>query len=306
MKIVFAGTTQHAASVLRHLAQSFHQVVAVLTREDAPVGRKAVLTASPVAELAASLGIPLIKSNRIDAKVTAEIQSYQPELGVVIAYGGLLKRATLDIPRHGWLNLHYSLLPNWRGAAPVQHALLNGDTITGVTIFRLDEGMDTGDILSSVQTQIQPRENTEDLLDRLTQLGITLLDESLAKIEANIATFTAQVGTSSLAGKISRQDAVIDWRKNCLVIERLIRAMNPEPIAWTNFGSDSLRIFDAQSTSMRSDLKPGEVFSINGKAYVSCGENSVLEILEVQPAGKNRMRATDWLRGLNQNVVLGG
>jgi methionyl-tRNA formyltransferase len=188
----------------------------------------------------------------------------------------------------------------------VQHALLNGDTITGVTIFRLDEGMDTGDILSSVQTQIQPRENTEDLLDRLTQLGITLLDESLAKIEANIATFTAQVGTSSLAGKISRQDAVIDWRKNCLVIERLIRAMNPEPIAWTNFGSDSLRIFDAQSTSMRSDLKPGEVFSINGKAYVSCGENSVLEILEVQPAGKNRMRATDWLRGLNQNVVLGG
>jgi len=283
-----------------------HQVVAVLTREDAAVGRKAVLTPSPVADLAAELRIPVIKGNRITPAVTAAIQSYESDLGVVIAYGALLKKDALSAPTKGWLNLHYSLLPAWRGAAPVQHALLNGDAVTGVTIFKLDEGMDTGDILATVETEIQPRENTEDLLTRLTQLGITLLDESLAKIEADIALFKPQMGISSLAGKITRQDAKIDWQKRAGEIERVIRAMNPEPIAWCEHSGTSMRIFDAQLAQLTSRLQPGAVFAEDNRAFVACGDETVLELLEVQPAGKNRMKAMDWLRGQSQGVVFGG
>jgi len=306
LKIVFAGTTHHAASVLRHLSQSMHEVVAVLTREDAPVGRKSVLTPSPVAVLASELGFPLVKTNRPGDAENQQLETFAPDLGVVIAYGALLKAATLNIPKHGWLNLHYSLLPKWRGAAPVQHAILNGDRETGVTIFKLDEGMDTGDIVSQVETEIQPRENTEDLLERLTNLGISLLDETLAKIDGGIAQYREQTGESTQAGKLSRLEAKIDWNTSCHGIDQLVRAMNPEPIAWSTSGNDSIRIIDAQASTLTRAIPVGHAFLESNRAYISCGGGTVLELLQVQPAGKNRMNAVDWLRGQNSEVVLGG
>lgn len=287
-----------------------HQVVAVLTREDAPVGRKAVLTPTPVATQAEALNLPLIKANRIDDRVDTQIAALQPDLGVVIAYGALLKTETLKLPKHGWLNLHYSLLPLWRGAAPVQHSILSGISETGVSIFRLDEGMDTGPILTSVPTEIQPGENSGHLLNRLTLLGSSALDECLAKIDAGIANFEPQVGVPSFATKISRRDAEINWSQTSNEVELLVRAMNPEPMAWTTHAGQPLRLMEAQA--VRSGLvgisgqKPGTVFLSDSSVLVACGKDSVLKLDTVQPSGKSPMKATDWLRGLKESVVLGG
>ncbi len=306
MKILFAGTTTHAAQVLQHLHTSLHQVVAVLTREDAPAGRNRKLTASPVAQLAEKLQLPIIKSNCLGQETNDEIKRYQPDLGVVIAFGALLKIETLAIPKHGWLNLHYSLLPKWRGAAPVQHTLLAGESITGVTIFKLDEGMDSGPVLAKVETPVQPSENSADLLSRLTLLGISLLDESLARIEAGIANYIEQSGQPSIATKIQRLDAQINWNEDALQLDRLVRAMNPEPMAWSIFGDSSIRVVSARLANIEANEKIGTVFLNENNAYVSCGNRSVLQLLEVQPSGKNRMKAVDWLRGQHGQVVLGG
>ena len=177
MKIVFAGTPANAAQTLRALANTAFEVVAVLTRTDAPVGRKRVLTPSAVAVVAAELGLPIIKANRVDESVRLQIQATGAELGVIVAYGALLDQAALDVLDKGWVNLHYSLLPKWRGAAPVQRAIMAGDRETGVTLFQLDKGMDTGPVHLQIPTVIEPDENTAELLPRLTNLGISGLAE---------------------------------------------------------------------------------------------------------------------------------
>ena len=306
MKIVFAGTTAQAAAVLNHLHKTQHTVVAVLTREDAPVGRKAIVTPSAVAHLAKELDLPIIKANRITDEVVSQLGEFEPELGVVIAYGSLLKATALAVPHHGWINLHFSLLPKWRGAAPVQHSLLTGDQITGVTIFRLDEGMDTGPLLTAVPTEVLPDENAGELLNRLTLIGISALDESLARIEAGIAVFEPQTGAATLAGKLQRGEAKIDWSVKADNINNLVRAMNPEPIAWTTYGDSTMRVLSSRPAQHISVLPPGTVFMDNNQSYVTCGSQSVLQLLQVQPAGKNVMSATDWLRGQNGSVILGG
>lgn len=306
MKIFFAGTTVHAAEVLKHLASSIHEVVGVLTRDDAPVGRKGILTASPVADMADSLGLPLIKANRVGIEVTDRISALQPDLGIVIAYGALLKKPALDTPTNGWLNLHFSMLPAHRGAAPVQHSILSGETETGVTIFKLDEGMDTGPILASVPTQIQPDENSGELLNRLTMIGISAIDECIAKIDAGIAKYIDQSGTPSIAGKLTRSDAMIDWKLPASKIELLVRAMNPEPMAWTTLGGQALRIIEARASILSNSDAVGYVTAIDGKVYASCGENSLIQLISVQPSGKNVMTAADWLRGQKGSVIFNG
>lgn len=287
-----------------------HQVVAVLTREDAPVGRKGVLTPSPVSTEAESLNLPVIKANRINDKVDSEISGFQPDLGVVIAYGSLLKTTTLRLPKHGWLNLHYSLLPLWRGAAPVQHSILSGVKETGVSIFQLDEGMDTGPILTTVPAEIQPGENSGQLLDRLTLLGSSALDECLARIDAGMANFVPQEGVPSFATKISRSDAEIDWQKSSSEIELLVRAMNPEPMAWTTHYGQPVRIIEAQAmlsgTVEISPQSAGTIILKGATVFVACGDDSALRLDVVQPSGKNPMKAADWFRGLKESAVLGG
>lgn len=309
MKIVFAGTPANAAQTLRALAKSPFEVVAVLTRTDAPVGRKRILTPSAVAELASELGIQVIKANRVDDSVRAEIANTGADLGVIVAYGALLDQRTLDLLPKGWINLHYSLLPKWRGAAPVQRSIMAGDRETGVTLFQLDKGMDTGQIHLQIPTVIEPGESTADLLPRLTELGITGLAELLPRIAADLTSPVAQDPELLLslptADKLSREDARIDWQRNAVEIENQVRGLNPEPVAWTNLSEEAFRIIEARALgatdwqSLANDIaEPGTVNFDKNRVFVTCGQGSLLELKVVQPAGKKPMSASDWARGL--------
>ena len=302
MKILFAGTTAQAARVLHHLATRI-TVVAVLTREDAPVGRKGQLQESPVAAMAGELGLSVIRVNRVTPDIDALIEHTDAEFGVVVAYGALLKSSTLKLLPGGWFNLHYSLLPAYRGAAPVQHALLNAERTTGVTIFKLDEGMDTGEIYSQVETTIEPGENSLDLLERLTSIGITMLDELLPGLAAGTAKGTVQPAGGSLAGKLVRADARLDFNRPATALEHMVRAFNPEPVAWCEHGEAQLRILDARAELQSLDGQVGTCILVGGRVFVKCAQQA-LELLEVQPAGKRPMNAADWLRGQRDGEVL--
>jgi len=311
LRIVFAGTPANAAQTLRAMLDNGLNVVAVITRPDAPVGRKRIQTPSPVATVAEDLRIPVIKANALDKETLQTIARFKPDLGVIVAYGALLKQEALDLPAKGWINIHYSLLPKWRGASPVQSAILNGDRETGVTIFQLDTGMDTGAVHSSVPTLIEPGETAGVLLGRLTNLGISLLLETLPRIEAQIATTTHQdqnlLKTLPTAGKIDRSLAKIDWSEKAEKLEWQILAMNPEPMAWSTLGETSIRILTARalgrtdwSSLAEGESQPGSITATKDRVLVHCGEGTILEIKEVQPAGKNSMLAIDWARGFNQ------
>jgi methionyl-tRNA formyltransferase len=307
LKILFAGTTANAAEVLRYLhKQARHEIVGVLTRTDAQVGRKRELRESAVAQLAGELGLRVIKANVVDDQTNVELSKLDAELGLVVAYGALLKRQTLGIPAHGWINIHFSLLPELRGAAPVQRAIIQGLRETGVSIFKLDEGMDTGPILAQVPTVIEHGENAGDLLSRLTNISLTMLDECLSQIESGTELMQTQSGEATIAAKLSRQDARVDFAKSALYIEHLVLGCNPEPVAWAEYNSEPIRILNARTTvvSEATDLKQGEVSLFGDAVCVGVGDNQLLQLLEVQPASKRAMKATDWFRGLQGSVVL--
>jgi len=307
MRIVFAGTPDVAADVLRGIVQSGHDVCLVLTREDAPVGRSKTLTPSPVAAVAEDLGLRTIKSNRPDKLVVDEIGSTGAELGVIVAYGSILKAPMLDAVPNGWYNLHFSLLPKYRGAAPVQRAILAGETETGVTMFKLDQGTDTGEVLKKVPTAISPRENAKELLNRLGQLSINVLLEALPEIYSGTFTLTPQSGEESLAPKPTREEGKIDFNLDALTIQHKVLALNPEPMAWCLVGIENMRILDAlQSLSSNvvdqmTGNEPGALAYLDGKLYVKCGGDSVLELISVQPSSKREMLAKDWFNG-NRSV----
>ncbi len=280
-----------------------------MRRTDAPVGRKKILTPSPVAEAAKELGIPIIKANRVDAEVRGEIEATGADLGVIVAYGALLDQAALDSLPMGWINLHYSMLPKWRGAAPVQRAIMAGDRETGVTLFQLDKGMDTGPIHLQIPTVIEPTETTADLLPRLTELGITGLAELLPRVAAGIANPQPQdaelLKTLPTADKLTREDARIDWLKNAVEIEHLIRGLNPEPMAWTTLEDETFRILEARAlgaTDWQSLSGDGDEIGAlkieSARTFVACGNGTLLELKLVQPAGKKPMSSIDWARGL--------
>ena len=305
MSILFAGTPENAAITLRELVHSGAPIGLVLTRPDAPIGRKKVLTPSPVALAAEELGIPILKSARVAEEELREIGERQIQFAVVVAFGVLLKERALNALPLGWFNLHYSLLPQFRGAAPVQRALIEGVIETGVTLFKIDQGLDTGEVLASVPTRIEPVENAGALLDRLTGLGVSLLLEQLPRISSGLLSLTPQnaIG-ASLAPKISRAEAEINFNRTAKQIENLTRGCNPEPGAWTksNQGYD-LKIHIAWACHM-SFVDVGHVSTEDGRVFVGC-EDQTLELVEVQPAGKSRMSAADWVRGTSAPVVLG-
>lgn len=303
MKILFAGTPDVAAATLKTLALDHRfanvEIVGVLTREDAPVGRKRVLTPSPVAAMAQSLGLKTIKANRIDESTLHAITSTGATLGVVVAYGVLLKSAALSALDDGWFNLHFSVLPRWRGAAPVQRAIMAGDQTSGVTLFKLDEGMDTGPVLSVAQTEIQPGETAGELLTRCRLLGESLLAESLPAIESGIATLTVQDSSlSTAAPKLHRQDARVTATQTVAIADRLIRGAFPEPIAFAESASQQLRLLRARPlpTGAAAKAPAGTIDTVGGRVLLTLSDGA-LELLEVQPAGKNPMSATDWARG---------
>jgi methionyl-tRNA formyltransferase len=305
MRILFAGTPATAATVLESMVSSGHEVVAVLTREDALTGRKKVLTQSPVADAATKFNIPVIKANKVDEAILLQIAEHKPDLAIVVAYGVILRAGALEAIPNGWFNLHYSLLPKYRGAAPVQHSLLAGEKETGVTLFKIDQGLDTGDILGSVSTLISPDENAGELLTRLTQLGVSLLNAELPALYSGTLKLQAQTGSSSVAPKISRADAKIDFARSSIQISNLVRAMNPEPVAWCILGEEPMRVLRARAVVNSSVvLQKGEVRVLENAVYVGCGEQEAIELLEVQPASKTAMSAKDWANGLLGTTTL--
>lgn len=304
MSILFAGTPQNAAVTLRELLVSGTPISLVLTRPDAPIGRKAVITPSPVALVADEFGIPTIKSNSVGADELATIRKAGIDFAIVVAMGVLLKDEALKALPKGWFNLHYSLLPRWRGAAPVQHAIIAGDRETGLTIFKIDSGLDTGSVAAMLPTEIQLNETAGELLARLTNLGISLLLETIPRIESGLVKLEAQsVSGVTSAPKLFKLDGKIDLNRSAEVVSNQVRGVTPEPGAWTVFRGEPIKLIDTRVSTQTVGL--GYLERIDARIYVGCKSGS-LELLQVQPAGKPRMSASDWFRGLHgQDLKLG-
>jgi methionyl-tRNA formyltransferase len=273
-------------------------VVAVLTRPDARSGRGRSLSRSPVAERADTAGIPVLQPR---SPREPEFLDRLAELGVdcapVVAYGALVPPAALDIPRHGWVNLHFSLLPAWRGAAPVQHAIMAGDEMTGAATFRLEAGLDTGPVFGIVTEPIGPRDTAGDLLGRLALSGAGLLVATLDGIEDGELVAEPQPADGiSLAPRIETADARIDWALPAIVIDRRVRGVTPAPGAWTMWRGDRLRVGPVELAPEASQLAPGEL-TVDGSAVVVGTGNGAVRLGDVQPAGKRMLPAADWARG---------
>jgi methionyl-tRNA formyltransferase len=299
LRIVFAGSPAAAVPSLQLLAASEHSVVGVLTRNDSRQGRRGVLTATPVAVAAGALGIPVIKANRLDDEATEAVHALAPDLGVIVAYGGLVKQPLLSIPRLGWINLHFSLLPRWRGAAPVQHAIMAGDEITGATVFQLVPELDAGDIFGRMTLPIGKHQTAGGLLDSLAVSGADLLVRVVSAISDGTARAQPQEGDVTLAPKLANQAGEIDWNRSAEMISHLIRAVTPEPGASTLVDGARLKVLQAARAHDLAPLAPG-VFAAVGKAIVVGTATEPIELLKVQPAGRTPMDAAAWWRGRSQ------
>lgn len=305
MRILFAGTPEPALPSLRRLIESpRHEVVAVLTRPDAAAGRRGKPAPSPVAQLALDAGIPVLRPARPNApEFVAELTELAPDCCAVVAYGALLGEQLLAVPRHGWINLHFSLLPAWRGAAPVQAAIAAGDTVTGATTFLIEPALDTGPVYGVLTETIRPTDTAGDLLGRLAVSGAALLEATLDGVADGAVTAVRQPSEGiSVAPKVSVEQARIRWQLPAHVLERQIRAVTPAPGAWTTVGDVRVKVgpVTIEESSEKGEsseiLEPG-MFAVE-KSRVLVGTGSVPVLLgQVQPPGKKPMAAADWLRG---------
>jgi methionyl-tRNA formyltransferase len=299
MRLIFAGTPQTALPSLRAILDSHHDVVAVLTRPDAPTGRSRKLSPSPVARVATDAGIEVLRPQRPrDPDFLVRLAEIGPDCAPVVAYGGLLPRPALDVPKHGWVNLHFSLLPAWRGAAPVQHAILAGDDLTGASTFQIEEELDSGPVYGVVTEPVRPTDTSGDLLDRLAVAGARLLVATLDGIEDGTLLAHPQSSDGlSWAPKLTAADAEVDWSAPAVRVDRLIRACTPAPGAWTTFRGDRLKLGPVRADPQAADLGPGQLRADRGGVGVGTGTRAVL-LGEVQPQGKRVMPADDWARGV--------
>ena len=303
MRIVFAGTPEVAVPSLRALAASDHEVVGVLTRPDARVGRGRSTRPSPVRVVAEELGLPVRTPTTLRApEVGEQLTDWAPDGCAVVAYGGLVPADLLTLPRHGWVNLHFSLLPAWRGAAPVQHAVMAGDDVTGAVTFRLEEGLDTGPVLGTLTESIRPTDTSGDLLDRLGRSGAELLLATFDGLEQGRLVAVPQPADGvSLAPKLEVADARVVWSRPAHVVDRLIRGTTPAPGAWTTWRGERLKLGPVQpvapgSASEGMRLAPGQVHAARTEVLVGTGSDPV-RLGTVQPLGKRPMPAADWARG---------
>jgi methionyl-tRNA formyltransferase len=287
VKIIFAGTPQFAASALAALIEN-HQVVAVLTQPDRPSGRGMQLTASPVKQLALQHGLPLLQPASLkNEEAQQTIAQFNADLMVVAAYGLILPKAVLQIPRRGCLNIHASLLPRWRGAAPIQRAILAGDTETGITIMQMDEGLDTGDMLLKKSCAITADDNAQTLHDRLAELGAQAIVEALNKMElGKLIPEKQEAQHATYAAKLTKSEAQLDWKQDAVLLERAVRGYFPFPTANTLFGETPVKIQRASLAEGKLG-EPGQVIvTENGRIIVACGIGSLaLEVLQ-KPGGK--------------------
>ena len=296
MRIVFMGTPDFAVPSLQALIDAGHDVCAVYTQPDKPQGRKQILTAPPVKTLALEHDIPVFQPNTLkNEDEQARLRELAPEVIIVVAYGKLLPKAVLDIPPHGCINVHGSLLPRWRGAAPIQWAVIAGDKMAGVTTMQMAEGLDTGDMLLTYETKVGEKETAGELFDRLAQSGAELLIQTLVKLD-EITPRPQDDAQSCYAHMLDKQMAVIDWSKSAHEIDCLIRGLNPWPIALTTLSGERLKVFAAEKAAGNGE--PGTVLEADPKKglTVACGEGA-LGLTEIQLVGGKRMKATDFLRG---------
>jgi methionyl-tRNA formyltransferase len=303
VRLVFAGTPDPAVPSLRALLDSpRHEVTAVVTRPDAPAGRGRRLERSPVGRVADEAGIPVLTPARpSDPAFLAQLTELAPDCCPVVAYGALVPRAALSVPRHGWVNLHFSLLPAWRGAAPVQAALRHGDEITGASTFRLEEGLDTGPVFGVVTEQVWPTDTAGELLGRLATSGAALLVATLDGIaDGTLAPRPQPAEGVTHAPKVTAADARVDWTVPPVAIDRLVRSVTPEPGAWSMFRGERLGLGPVTllgGDSQLPALKPGELHVEKRRVLVGTA-GAPVRLGEVRPVGKRAMPAPDWARGV--------
>ncbi|PWC04077.1 methionyl-tRNA formyltransferase [Agromyces badenianii] len=306
LRIVFAGTPAVAVPSLERLSASDHELVGVVTRLPAPLGRKRVLTPSPVARAAARLQVPVIEANRLDADVTERVAALAPDLGVIVAYGGLVREPLLSTPVHGWINLHFSLLPAWRGAAPVQHSLIAGDRVAGASVFQLVPELDAGEVFATRPHPLRGDETAGELLDELAVSGAELLAGVVDGIADGTAHAHPQTGEPSLAAKLTIDDARLDWSRPATEVHARFRGVTPEPGAWTTVDEQRLKVLGLDVVSGIADaptLAPGEMVLADRRLFVGTGTRP-LELRRVQPAGKPAMDAGDWWRGAARSAAV--
>ena len=285
MKLVFAGTPEFSVAALDALHAAGHEIVGVYTQPDRPAGRGQKLTPSPVAQRALELGLPVFKPLKLrgNDEAIAELRSLNPEIMVVVAYGLILPQAVLDIPVHGCFNIHASLLPRWRGAAPIQRAILAGDSESGVTIMKMDAGLDTGPMLLIETTPIMPTTTAAELHDALQAQGSKLIVESLRRLEAGTLRETPQPAEgATYAHKLDKAEARLDWAKPAIELERAVRGFNPVPVAWTELAGERLRVFAAAVDASPANAEPGTIVSAdaNGIAVATAGGRLLLRQLQ--------------------------
>jgi len=305
LKIIFAGTPDFAAEALTALINSEHEIIAVYTQPDRPAGRGRKLKASPVKVVAQNNTIPVYQPTSL--KTESEQQqliNLKPDIMIVAAYGLILPQAVLDIPKMGCLNIHASLLPRWRGAAPIQRAILAGDTQTGITIMQMNAGLDTGDILSTHPAIIEPNETGGSLHDKLATLGASSLLSTLSNLQAkNVNAIQQDDSQATYAHKLNKQEAQLDWTKPAQQLQRQVRAFNPSPVTFFNVDAQTVRVWDAEIIDEQGE--PGEILQANKKGIdIACGEKS-LRLLQLQPPGKKAMDAASFLNGRGEWLTPG-
>ena len=304
MRLIFAGTPAVALPTLEAIGASGHELLAVVTRPDAPAGRGRGLVRSPAGAWADQRGIEVLTPARPrEPEFLDRLRNLAPDCVPVVAYGALVPPEALDIPVHGWVNLHFSLLPAWRGAAPVQHAVLHGDQVTGASVFQLEAGLDTGPVFGTLTEEIRPADTSGDLLERLAASGAGLLVTVLDAIEQGTARAVPQPADgATLAPKLTVDDGQVRWAEPAFAVDRRIRAATPAPGAWTGFRGARVKLGPVQPLTEGPDLKPGELLVERGRVLAGTATGPVA-LGEVRAAGKRAMPAPDWARGVR---VAGG
>lgn len=311
LNIMFAGTPHFAKVSLSAILESSHKVVAVLTQPDRPKGRGQMLEPSPVKILALEHNIPVLQPTTLKTKENQDqIASFKPDLMIVVAYGMILPEAVLSIPRLGCINVHASLLPRWRGAAPIQHAIMSGDSTTGITLIQMDKGLDTGDILSLHPSPIRSKDTSQTLHDRLAQLGAKALGDMLDRLELGYHVSEKQDETkATYAPKIIKTQGKIDWTENAKQIERKIRAFNPWPVAFFEVQGTVVRVFEAEAlkagtVNLPPTAKPGSIINRSSLGIdVATGEG-IVRLLELQLPGRKRVAAQELLNSDSDLFIL--